>query len=59
MQTDHTQPSFPTESPLRNSDHFEPRPEVSVGMEDLSGDPQAGPGVIEANGDGDEWVAIM
>ena len=54
MQADCTQPSTSTENPLPNSDRFEPSPEVSVGMEEKVGEPNAGRGVIEATGDGDE-----
>ena len=50
MQADRTQPSTSAENPLRNSDNFEPSPEVSVGMEEQVEDPSAGPDVIEANG---------
>ena len=59
LQPDRAQPPISTTNPLRNSDHFEPSPEVSIGMEDMVGDPKAGSGVIEANGDEDEWDVII
>ena len=59
MQVDQTQPSTSTENALRNSDNLEPSPEVSDGMEEKVGYPSAGPGVIEASGDGDNWDAII
>ena len=59
MQANRTQPSTSTEDPMRNSDNFEPLPEVLVGMEEQAGDPNASPGFLETNADGDEWDAMI